>query len=693
MSFQLTTAMLSDIGQKRKKNQDFATYFEPENPDVLRASGSLYIVADGVGGALKGELASKYAAKKVLYDFYKKNDLTIEEKLQISMREASRDLYQHMSQSNSVSRMATTMVAAVIRGEWLTIANVGDSRAYLLRDGKIRQITRDHSYVGEMVRKNLMTEEEARNSNVKNRITRSLGGEPDTVVDIFKEIQLFIGDKILLCTDGLTRYASQEDILEIAANGSPDNVVERLVDFANRSGGADNISVILISVEKPLAELETTLAGPAVSAIAQKSMAEAQQIPQPVRVLEIEDNKISPPPPGEKEKTFGGGKHWIIILIILFMLFAGTAVLLFLYPDLPSILIGRSSPSPTPTYTAASTATLSSVSTDMVLLPQDETFTPTPTETLTLTPTPTVTSTPTETPTPTATQKGGGYGQIAFASDRSGQPQIYILSIEKGDLQQITSEEGGACQPDWSPDGMRLVFVAPCIKMNEVYPGSGLYIANFDGTGRQPLSMPEGVIGAFDPAWSPSDSNNIAFTAMLTNGRRQIYLFNVADNTSRRLTDTFDNYQPAWSPSGLEIAYTCKEGLTSRIWTMKATGQAQERLTRGGDVYLNFLPAWSLPDGSFIFFNQTNSTNATMPARVMKILAKKPSVPQGEPIGGEATPPILDVDFSTDGKWLVFESSDGTNQDIYMMTVSGTDRTRLTDDPGVDFDPAWRSIW
>ena len=144
--------------------------------------------------------------------------------------------------------MATTMVAAVVVKNRLFVANVGDSRAYLIRNGNVRQITRDHSMVEEWVRDGIMTEEEARVSKKRNQLSRSIGGEPDVSVDIFEDIPLQLGDKILLCTDGLTRYARPEDIKRFCASGQPVDIAKTMVRFANQSGGADNTTVTLIEI-------------------------------------------------------------------------------------------------------------------------------------------------------------------------------------------------------------------------------------------------------------------------------------------------------------------------------------------------------------------------------------------------------------------------------------------------------------
>jgi protein phosphatase len=241
------SASMTDVGRKRHNNEDSLVYFEPDNPQEIIQSGSLYIVADGVGGAAKGERASEFAANSVLYEYYRRPTVPPGERLSQLMREAGNLIYQY-ADKESFGRMATTMVAVVIRDNKLLVAHVGDSRVYILRNKQIKQLTRDHSLVGEMIRDGTMTEEESMVSSVKNKITRSLGGEENVQVDVSEEYDLFPGDRILLCSDGLTRYALPTDLLTMVPTGSPAQAVQTLINFANSKGGADNVTAIVISV-------------------------------------------------------------------------------------------------------------------------------------------------------------------------------------------------------------------------------------------------------------------------------------------------------------------------------------------------------------------------------------------------------------------------------------------------------------
>ena len=251
------SSSLSHRGRKRANNEDFIASFEPTNPTEQEASGSLYVVADGVGGAALGERASQYAAEKVLYEYYLHADIEVGERLRQIIKQVNDEIYSFTDQSDQITRMGTTLVAAAIRGDFLTVANVGDSRAYLIREGVVTQITRDHNLIGELVNNGSLTEAEALTSKVKNRLTRALGSEDEIRVDIFPSIQLKPGDRVLLCTDGLTRYALQEDIAGLTQDGTPDAIAKGLVHFANQQGGADNVSVILVAFEPTVGEQTT----------------------------------------------------------------------------------------------------------------------------------------------------------------------------------------------------------------------------------------------------------------------------------------------------------------------------------------------------------------------------------------------------------------------------------------------------
>ena len=385
--FQISAYADRHVGRKRSNNEDFVTYFEPEKPEVLQKSGRLYVLCDGVGGASFGEKASKFAAQSVLHDYYEQTELEPGERLRMLVRKAGNQINQFANDSEHFMRMATTLVAAVVLGDQLIVANVGDSRAYLLRDGKAQQITVDHSYVDEMVRSGQMTPEEAARSNAKNRITRSLGGERDVRVDIFR-LQLLAGDRILLCSDGLTRYAEPQDIYRLSQAGAPEAVVKNLIDYANHKGGVDNISVAYIAVDAP---------GAAVT-VPRKH---AGVIPQSVDWETISTD------PGEDKKLFT--KTQIIVLTVLSTLLLVVLIFLALirFTNLVEKLIPNNEIIP-PVTEQVEIATMTETAS---LLREVSTKTPLPvpsqTSSITSLPTEILIKTlfPTQTPEPSATEK------------------------------------------------------------------------------------------------------------------------------------------------------------------------------------------------------------------------------------------------------------------------------------------------
>ena len=353
----------------------------------------------------------------------------------------------------------------------------------------------------------------------------------------------------------------------------------------------------------------------------------------------------------------------------------------FRLPFLPGV--NSNTPGPDPTRTALPLPTVTTIA-----------IQPTGIATLTATAasqaTPKFTPTPDNTPIPAATLVGGGEGQIVFASSRSVVPQLYLVNADGTDLIQLTNMDKGACQPSWSPDGMQLVFISPCLGRGDffenIYNESSLYVINADGTGLKQLTPAPG--SDFEPAWSP-DGKTIAFTSV-RGGFRQIYTLDVETQAVTLLTNTTDSIESSqsyWSPDGTKIVYMAKRVGAYQIWAMNADGQEAVQLVRSGQDLWDYLPAWS-PDGRTIFFSQRR-LGAFRPW-LMRVDYGDLSQ---DPRKMNFITPIEDVQFSPDGFWIVYEGMDNEgNRDVYFMTITGSGRTRLTNDPKMDFDPAWRPI-
>ena len=252
-------ACKSDTGLQRRANEDSAF-----------ASAPLFVVADGMGGAQAGEVASRIAV-----DTFKQGlDGTgsPEERLAARVHEANRQIYERSRIESGREGMGTTLTAALLDDAQVAIAHVGDSRAYLFRDGELTRLTRDHSLVDELVRQGKLTEEQAAEHPQRSIITRALGPEADVAVDT-STYPVRSGDVLLLCSDGLTSMVSEATVAKALGSASSlEDAARTLIEQANEAGGRDNITVVLFRLEEvagadsPLVGNEATMVGqPAAS--------------------------------------------------------------------------------------------------------------------------------------------------------------------------------------------------------------------------------------------------------------------------------------------------------------------------------------------------------------------------------------------------------------------------------------------
>ncbi|MEO7719493.1 MAG: Stp1/IreP family PP2C-type Ser/Thr phosphatase [Capsulimonas sp.] len=245
----------TDLGRVRENNEDKFDFYEPEDPAVLASKGSFYGVADGMGGHSAGQIACELALKIVIRSYYSTPSPDTHSNMRRAIEEANGLIYDTAQMITERNGMGTTLTCAIIREDMITVAQVGDSRCYLIRDGEIGQITEDHSWVAEQVRIGAMTLEEAQASPFRNIITRSIGTastiESDITTHAMQE-----GDIFVLCSDGLSGHLEASDIQRIALEHSPSIAAMRLVEEANERGGRDNITAVVLSIReiKPFVE-------------------------------------------------------------------------------------------------------------------------------------------------------------------------------------------------------------------------------------------------------------------------------------------------------------------------------------------------------------------------------------------------------------------------------------------------------
>ena len=241
----LKTFSKTDIGRKRKINQD--NVYTCEVP--LGNLPNLFIVCDGMGGHKAGDFASAYAVKAIEREVMVCEETSPVRIIREAIECANAEIYEKATNDEQLSGMGTTVVVATIVDHTLIVANVGDSRLYVIND-EIEQITKDHSLVEEMVRIGELDRSAAREHPDKNIITRALGVTDKVEVDFF-EVELKKGDIILMCSDGLTNMVEDEEIrMVIKAQRDVVQIVEELIKVANHNGGSDNIGVVIIESDE-----------------------------------------------------------------------------------------------------------------------------------------------------------------------------------------------------------------------------------------------------------------------------------------------------------------------------------------------------------------------------------------------------------------------------------------------------------
>jgi protein phosphatase len=238
----------TDKGMLRGRNEDYFAYYMPDDAILRGSYGSLFVVSDGVGGHVAGEAASAEATNVLLQEFYF-GDRTekIPSRLEGAFQYAAMHVYDLSSDHSSFTNMQCTLTALLIKNDHFYTAHAGDSKAFLLRDQKLFQLTKDHSLVAKLIRLGFVTPEQARTHPYKNVLLRALGEKPIMPVDIDSG-NILPGDIFCLITDGITEHITEEELRQFLQKGNIQNELENLVKEINHRGGHDNMTILTVEI-------------------------------------------------------------------------------------------------------------------------------------------------------------------------------------------------------------------------------------------------------------------------------------------------------------------------------------------------------------------------------------------------------------------------------------------------------------
>jgi formylglycine-generating enzyme required for sulfatase activity/serine/threonine protein phosphatase PrpC len=242
MSASLTAEVwpVTDPGQVSTHNEDFVSVYHPDDPDERRLSGNVYVVADGSGGGVAGEVASRYAAHRVMHAYYTDDEPDLGLRLRKAVQAANFDLFRYKQSDPRLSKLSVALVASAVRGEQLHVASVGDARAYLVRGGRTLRIGDGSALTPEAA----VAEDETQARPPRDAAQRALGMQEDLTVDVY-DLRLKADDVLVLCSDGLTRNVKDQELADITSMMSPRSAARQLVDIANDRGGEDNATVVV----------------------------------------------------------------------------------------------------------------------------------------------------------------------------------------------------------------------------------------------------------------------------------------------------------------------------------------------------------------------------------------------------------------------------------------------------------------
>ena len=239
----------SHVGSVRSENQDSFGKFPDGNVDLNYPGGQLFVIADGMGGQNAGREASTIAVRELGATYYAGTDPSVIDNLRRAFSAANEAIYRKSATGPEYRGMGTTCVALVLSDGHAFVGNIGDSRVYKINQRGITQLTHDHSKVAEMVRRGIITHEEARTHPERSHLYRAMGPRPSAEVDFFEGMPLTSSRYYLMCTDGLFNHVEDEEMRQIVLEHAPERACRRLIELANERGGSDNITVQVIRVD------------------------------------------------------------------------------------------------------------------------------------------------------------------------------------------------------------------------------------------------------------------------------------------------------------------------------------------------------------------------------------------------------------------------------------------------------------
>ncbi|MBM3496457.1 MAG: serine/threonine-protein phosphatase [Armatimonadetes bacterium] len=247
----------TDLGCVRENNEDKAEFYEPDDPGTLSSRGALYVVADGMGGHAAGQIAAEIAIKRVLAEYYDGAAANCAQALLDAFQAANVHVRAVARAAPGRAGMGTTLTALALIEDQAVLCHIGDSRAYLIRDGGIRQVSDDHSWVAEQVRLGALTQAEAEASPYRNVITQCIG-PLDEIQPVIYAVESRAGDRWVLCSDGLTGHVADDEVAAVVDDLAPSEACRRLVELASARGGRDNITVLIVHIAdiRPYADAE-----------------------------------------------------------------------------------------------------------------------------------------------------------------------------------------------------------------------------------------------------------------------------------------------------------------------------------------------------------------------------------------------------------------------------------------------------